>query len=169
MPANYDIECGDIFSKPAACIVSPANSFGFMDGGVDLVLTKRFGWSIQDAVQRRIRDDFGGELLVGQALTVETDDDEFPILISAPTMRVNMRILDPQAVRLAARAAMREAVRIGADSIVSPGMGTGCGAVKPGWAAQLMAAGFADALGPKMFPKSLHVAHEDHHRPYPKA
>ena len=53
--------CGDIFStKPgqvnvddpidvkADAIVSPANSFGFMDGGIDMVYTKRFGWGVQE-------------------------------------------------------------------------------------------------------------------------
>lgn len=37
--ANIKVSCGDIFTgAPAAdSIVSPANSFGFMDGGIDLV------------------------------------------------------------------------------------------------------------------------------------
>lgn len=35
----FQISCGDVFKDaPAAnAIVSPANSFGFMDGGIDLV------------------------------------------------------------------------------------------------------------------------------------
>ena len=35
----WQISCGDIFKgAPAAdAIVSPANSFGFMDGGIDMV------------------------------------------------------------------------------------------------------------------------------------
>ena len=35
---------GDIFDVPADAIVSPANSFGFMDGGIDLAYSYRFGW-----------------------------------------------------------------------------------------------------------------------------
>ena len=30
----------------ADAIVSPANSFGFMDGGIDMVYSKRFGWQM---------------------------------------------------------------------------------------------------------------------------
>jgi hypothetical protein len=34
---NVNISSGDIFELKADAIVSPANSFGYMDGGIDLV------------------------------------------------------------------------------------------------------------------------------------
>ena len=34
---------GDILSLDVAAVVSPANSFGFMDGGLDGVYTRYFG------------------------------------------------------------------------------------------------------------------------------
>jgi hypothetical protein len=45
--ASVRISHGDIFEKPADAIVSPANSFGYMDGGIDLVYLRRFGWELQ--------------------------------------------------------------------------------------------------------------------------
>lgn len=36
------------------CMVSAANSFGLMDGGVDLAIIRYFGLDLQAKVQRRI-------------------------------------------------------------------------------------------------------------------
>jgi hypothetical protein len=38
---------GDIFEQKADAIVSPANSFGYMDGGIDLLYSKYFGWELE--------------------------------------------------------------------------------------------------------------------------
>ena len=35
------------------CIVSPANSFGIMDGGIDLAFTKYFGTQLMQRVQQQ--------------------------------------------------------------------------------------------------------------------
>ncbi len=34
---------GSIFEVECEAVVSPANSFGFMDGGIDLLYSRRFG------------------------------------------------------------------------------------------------------------------------------
>src|SRR5512147_1366386 len=70
--ANVEVSCGEIFDLPADAIVSPANSFGFMDGGIDLVYSRRFGWDLQERLQALLRAEHAGELPVGQALIVET-------------------------------------------------------------------------------------------------
>jgi hypothetical protein len=36
------------------CLVSPANSYGLMDGGVDKIINEYFGGELQARVQRRI-------------------------------------------------------------------------------------------------------------------
>lgn len=51
---NVEIVGCDITTLKCDAIVSPANSFGFMDGGVDLALSARFGWSLQDRVRALI-------------------------------------------------------------------------------------------------------------------
>jgi len=96
--ANVDdvhVSCGDIFDDGehmnVDAIVSPANSFGFMDGGIDYVYSEFFGWKMQDHLQRVLWQKHHGELLVGQAVVIDIREDNpdtpIPYLISAPTMR----------------------------------------------------------------------------------
>lgn len=105
--SNVEVHTGDIFEYKTDAIVSPSNSFGFMDGGIDLVYSKHFGWDLEKRVQQVIQSDFEGELLVGQACIVPTNNDEIPWLVSAPTMRVPMNLIDSVNVYLAFRAALR--------------------------------------------------------------
>jgi len=81
---------GDICGVECDAIVSPANSFGFMDGGLDEKLLERFGDQLQETVLHEIRDSARGELLVGSVVVVRTLDHRMPWLIVAPTMRVPM-------------------------------------------------------------------------------
>ena len=62
--ADVAVHNGSIFDIPSEVVVSPANSFGFMDGGIDRVLSEFLGWHVMDRVQEKIRDQFDGELLV---------------------------------------------------------------------------------------------------------
>ncbi|MEO0687374.1 MAG: phage tail protein, partial [Cyanobacteria bacterium J06649_11] len=54
------------------CLVSPANSFGMMDGGMDAAIIKFFGKSLMEKVQQRILTDYLGEQPVGTSMIVET-------------------------------------------------------------------------------------------------
>src|SRR5437667_6826723 len=92
--ANVQISHGDILEKSAHAIVSPANSFGYMDGGIDLIYLNRFGYELQNRLQAHLRDEHDGELPVGQATIVETFDPKMPYLVSAPTMRIPMNVSD---------------------------------------------------------------------------
>ncbi len=84
------VEYADLFEVAADAYVSPANSQGIMDGGLDRQLRSRFP-GVEARVQRTI-DDLGGVLAVGQAVTVETDDADVPYLICVPTMALPSRI-----------------------------------------------------------------------------
>jgi O-acetyl-ADP-ribose deacetylase (regulator of RNase III) len=97
---------GDILVGTADAVVSPANSFGYMDGGIDLAYRNFFGMKVQHRVRGKIHADHFGELPVGQAVIVETDHPLLPFLIVAPTMRVPDRIGDTVNVYLAFRAAL---------------------------------------------------------------
>ena len=79
---------GSIFDLQCDAVVSPANSFGFMDGGIDSLYSRRFGWHVQKRLQRLIQDEHHGELLVGAAEIVETDAP-IPFLIAAHDARAN--------------------------------------------------------------------------------
>lgn len=101
---NVEIFHGSILDLSVDAIVSPANSYGFMDGGIDLLYSHRFGWQVQAKLQKIIREKHHGELLIGQAEIVETDVSQIPFVISAPTMRVPMILKDTVNPYLAARA-----------------------------------------------------------------
>ncbi len=153
--ADFRTLTGDI-------IVSPANSFGFMNGGIDYAYSMFFDKgedTIQGRVQELIKRDFGGELLIGQALKVYTDNPMFPILVAAPTMRLPMKITDPADVFLATRAALRIAVNVQSTTsksitILIPGMGTGAGMIPPDFCADHMRKAYNAVRFGETFPES---------------
>ena len=144
---------GDIFDLSADAVISPANSFGFMDGGIDLVYSKRFGWHVQERIQQLLRESHDGELPVGLAVIVPTDDEEIPYCISAPTMRAPAKVPDTLNAYLAFRAALRVAVRFSEmnaapiGSLLSPGMATATGEMDPRICAKQMHAAWQQVIG----------------------
>ncbi len=165
---------GSILEVPCDAIVSPANSFGFMDGGLDLKLSQFLGWHVQERLQELIRTRHYGELLVGTAEIVPTDHPRIPYLISAPTMRVPMTLgRDTVNVYLATRAVLilllhgtlpggtpvKEVVK----TVAIPGMGTGTGRVPPEICAWQMRCAFREVLqGDYHFPRSWKEAKNRH-------
>ncbi|WP_118974002.1 macro domain-containing protein [Taibaiella koreensis] len=144
----------DITQLSCDAIVSPANSFGFMDGGLDYALSERFGWHIEKELQARIKALPEGELLVGQSLLLETGDAKVPLIISAPTMRIptNFNIDTSVNAYLAMKAALIAAVkepRIA--SVAIPGMCTGVGGMQPVISARQMYQAYKEIiLGERM-------------------
>ncbi|MGU7780442.1 macro domain-containing protein [Burkholderia sp. PU8-34] len=128
----------DILTQSADAIVSPANSFGWMDGGIDLLYRRRFGLSTERRLIQCIADRPGCELPVGEAVAIETGDRAIPIMIAAPTMRVPALIGDTDNAYRAFRAALRIARMRGMQSLLAPGMGTGVGRMYPVQAAAQM-------------------------------
>ena len=127
---NVTIHNDDIFALKTDCVVSPANSFGFMDGGLDLLISKNLGWQIEEQLQVRIKNMSTRELLVGQAELIETGDQHIPFCIVAPTMRVPMIIKDTVNTYLASKAVfilLKNNPQIRTISI--SGLGTGVGRV----------------------------------------
>jgi len=134
---------GSILDLECDAVVSPANSFGFMDGGIDAAYLRHFGHDLQTRVRRQIFEYHHGELVVGAADAVETGDEAIPFLIVAPTMRVPMVLQDTVNPYLAARAVFtlvkykdflsgqHEQVPIRAliETVAMPGLGTGVGRV----------------------------------------
>jgi O-acetyl-ADP-ribose deacetylase (regulator of RNase III) len=134
---NVEIKQCSFHAFKGDAIVSPANSFGFMDGGIDHKYSEHFGWHVQEQLQRTIRQQFYGELPVGQAVAVDMGHEDVGYLIAAPTMRSPM-VLGPQTLNpyLATRAALvvmrelhNELGMIRELSVCFPGMGTGVGRV----------------------------------------
>jgi len=155
------ISHGDIFDVAADAIVSPANSFGYMDGGIDLVYLRHFGWELQTRLQSHLKERHDGELPVGQATIIGTFDTRIPYLVSAPTMRVPMNVSKSLNAYLAFRAVIR-AVREHNDvattairSVLCPGLCTAVGRMPADRAAMQMAAAYrVCVLGQTIGPSS---------------
>lgn len=141
------ITVGDITALRITAVVSPANSYGHMRGGVDHAYTRRFGPGLETALRKSIARLPGGLLPVGQALAVATGDGIIPWLISAPTMETPSRLADAEPVFMASRAAAGRALGEGFDSVAFPGMGTGVGGLNVEDAARAMLRGICRGLG----------------------
>lgn len=138
---NVSILEKDITKIECDAVVSPANSFGFMDGGLDYALSERFGWDLEKRLQKIIKELPEGELLVGQALILETHDKMVPFLISAPTMRIptNFNIDTSINAYLAMKAILIKAKsEEKINSVAIPGLCTGVGRMQPIIAARQM-------------------------------
>lgn len=139
------IQQGDLLSIAEHCVVSPANSYGFMDGGIDAAYRAFFGAQIESRVQDAVTRRPEGYLPVGASLVVRTGNERVPYLIVAPTMTVPEQVESRNSYR-----AMRAILRIaGADAevgrdIYCPGLATGVGMVPPENAAAMMAEAYRD-------------------------
>ncbi|ADG69190.1 Appr-1-p processing domain protein [Planctopirus limnophila DSM 3776] len=157
---GVSIHRGSILDLAVDAVVSPANSFGFMDGGIDLRYSERFGWELQQRLQELIRTRHHGELLVGAAEIVETKSNHIPYVIAAPTMRVPMILTETVNPYLAARAVLLlirhgivptgilagEPVASAVQTVAFPGLGTGIGRVGPNTCAHQMRAAIEEVL-----------------------
>jgi O-acetyl-ADP-ribose deacetylase (regulator of RNase III) len=138
------VSSGDILVHRADAIVSPANSFGFMDGGIDLAYLRFFGWELQDRLQDLLREEHFGELPVGQAVVVETGNGTIPYLISAPTMRMPGNVSQTANAYLAFRATLlailghNKVATRSIETVLVPGLGTGIGEIPAARAARQM-------------------------------
>lgn len=175
---SVEIRSGSILDVECDAIVSPANSFGFMDGGIDLLYARHFGWQVQDDLRRVIFQRHHGELLVGQAEIVETGVSTPAFLIAAPTMRVPMILgkdsinpyLATRAVLLLAKHGQFSAGRLAGtplsarlETIAFPGMGTGVGRVSAEICARQMRAAYDEVMGKQRpMPQSWAEASENH-------
>ena len=125
------------------CMVSAANSFGLMDGGVDLAITNYFGSSLQSRVQQIILEHYNGEQPVGTSFIIGTNHQLHPFLAHTPTMRVPMPINSTDNVYLAMKAMLQAIRRFNKDgdkiqTVLCPGLGTATGRVPFAEAARQM-------------------------------
>jgi len=101
---EVEIVEGDPLGAPGDALLLPGNSFGFLDSGLELRVVETFGWSLQDELRRRIRQDFDGELLVGQAVVLRLSSLSRPI-VYAPLWRTPGPLAHSVNVLLAVRGA----------------------------------------------------------------
>ena len=83
---EVEIVHGSMLEQHVSAWVSPTNSQGRMDGGLDGVIKKFLGGKIERRVQAAIKERWHGALPVGCATCVATDEPLPRFLISTPTM-----------------------------------------------------------------------------------
>lgn len=122
-------------------LVSPANSYGMMDGGVDQAYINKYP-QLQEKVFNYIRTE--GEIPVGQAVLFFLNMELHPHIILAPTMRTPRKLrfedLHPYLATRAAYKLYLKSSHFRKDEIdlLFPGMGTGIGMIHPKMAAHQM-------------------------------
>lgn len=153
----------DYFAHPADAMVSPANSFGIMDGGLDLAIRDALGFEVQKAVQRAIVERHHGEMPVGSAELVATGDARWPHLVIAPTMRIPESVAHTLNAYLAFRAALLACARHSTPitSLVCCGLGTGIGGMEPARCAAQMRVALEHVRRPARIPSfdQIHRVH----------
>lgn len=143
----------DVFMDPydVQCVVSPANSYGIMDGGYDGAITRYFGDGLQRCVQDRIINHYYGEQPVGTSFMVDIPGSDKK-LIHTPTMRAPSAIADPLVVYRCMRTTLMCALNNRVESIVIPAFGGATGNVPYRSIAALMKEAYDQVMNP---PKSL--------------
>lgn len=138
---NHDVEC----------IVSPANSYGLMDGGYDLAITRYFGKELAKTVQNKIIKEHFGEQVVGTSLIVDIPGTNKK-LIHTPSMRVPSFIKDPMIVYYCMRSTLMCAIKNNVKSIIIPAFGGATGDLSPDVIAIMMSEAYKQIKNP---PKEL--------------
>ncbi|AWW35935.1 Appr-1-p processing protein [Streptomyces sp. AS58] len=105
---EIEIRRGSLLDEDVDAWVSPTNSRGRMDGGVDAVVKRYLGAGIQLRVQKAIQSQFAGSLPVGSAVCVASGAVKPRFLISTPTMETSSQnVSDTLNVALACAAAFQ--------------------------------------------------------------
>lgn len=84
---NFIFKRANITSQKGDVIVSPANSYGQMDGGVDRAINYSLDYISED-VQKLINELYYGEQPVGTCLLIPTFKTNYHYLAHTPTMRI---------------------------------------------------------------------------------
>ncbi|MFD9407440.1 macro domain-containing protein [Streptomyces sp. NPDC059989] len=146
---GIEIRKGSILDEDVDAWVTPTNSQGRMDGGVDAAIKRYLGAGIQLRVQRAIRDQFAGRLPIGSAVCVPSGATNPKFLISTPTMEQSaQKVSETLNVALACAASFQaihrqnEEVPGSVRSVALVGMGARTGGVPARVCANLMWTGY---------------------------
>ena len=137
--------------KSNCAFVSPANSIGFMDGGIDYVLSRTMFPGIEDKVKAAFRSKGHVNILgrpylpIGNAITVETQYTNV-YLISAPTMYLPQDVRETHNAYHAMYAILHEAKKNKIEHLYLCGLCTGYGKMTPEVAIKQMHDAYLDFL-----------------------
>lgn len=146
----------DLLKLKSDAIVSPANSFGDMGGGIDKAIDAFYKGKAQPTVQQAIADHFYGEMPVGTALVLDMQQKKNRFLVIAPTMRIP-GILHQESINpyLAMRAILVAVSQFNQkhgnmiQKLAIPALGTGVGGMRYEDAAEQMYMAYSLIMGEK--------------------
>jgi O-acetyl-ADP-ribose deacetylase (regulator of RNase III) len=74
-------------------VVSPANSYGELKGGVDYYYYRYLGGDeLQKKIYKQLSDEYYGEIPIGSSMLVKVDDKPTKHIIMCPTMTIPMNV-----------------------------------------------------------------------------
>jgi len=117
------IKKGDLTNISCDAIVNPANSYGYMGGGVAGAIKRIGGIEIEKQAVSK------SPIPVGDAIYTDAGSLPCKYVIHAPTMKKPAMRIDVGNVRLATKAALELGLKLNIKTIAIPGMGTGVGRV----------------------------------------
>lgn len=126
------VEEGDITKIVCDAIVNPANSYGYMGGGVAGAIKRAGGIEIENEAVSK------GPIAVGSAIATTSGGLPCKCVIHAPTMEQPAMRVGIDNVKSATKAALEFALKNKIKIIAIPGMGTGVGGVSKEDAAREM-------------------------------
>ncbi|HZR45421.1 MAG TPA: macro domain-containing protein [Candidatus Manganitrophaceae bacterium] len=129
---KIEIVQGSILDIDADAIVNPANSGGWMGGGVAGAIRRAAGAEVEAEAMA------AAPIPVGAACLTKGGATRFRGIIHAPTMTRPAEAIPVENVRKATRAALQLAEEARLANVALPGMGTGVGRVSPKAAAEAM-------------------------------
>jgi len=166
--SEVEVITGDYFQQCADAIVSPANSFGIMDGGLDLAIRNELGFQVETDNQEVILSKYHGEMPIGTAEIIKTHHEKWNYMIAAPTMRIPENVAYTLNAYIAFRAILIAINRFNEcnpklpiKSLVCSGLGTGIGSMEPTKCAAQMRAAYKLIIEPARISsyEEIHRAH----------
>lgn len=134
---NFEFRRTNILQVTQAdCIVSPANSFGMMDGGVDGPINYALNYIDKRMVRPYIQKWFHGEQPVGTCVIFPTGQTNYRYLAHTPTMVIPKDVTETRNPYHAFRALLREIINHNRrhndiKKILMTGFCTGAGGFSP--------------------------------------
>lgn len=126
------VQKGDLTKIPCDAIVNPANSYGYMGGGVAGAIKRSGGVEIEnEAIEK-------APIPVGTAVFTVAGSLPCSFVIHAPTMEQPAMRIGADNVRDATRAALELGIELKLKTIAIPGMGTGVGGIPTDVAAEII-------------------------------
>ncbi|MDP7180789.1 MAG: macro domain-containing protein [Candidatus Woesearchaeota archaeon] len=120
---NISIEEDDITEAEVDAIVNPANSYGYMGGGVAGAIKKEGGMEIEKEATSK------APIMMGFAVITTAGKLKAKHIIHAPTMEQPASLTTIDNIKEAVKAALECAEENNLKKIAMPGMGTGVGEV----------------------------------------